>query len=184
MYSSDASMARRTGQAQGSRKTEPKISKADKRDLIAQLGGYAFFAQCSTDDLSALVDAGGPFVIPPNWALMLEKTPAHCCYAITRGTARVFLDRVQIAKLGPGDIVGEMAVLTGGLRRATVTSSTRLSGLRVDNDQLIALFERRPQLLDVLRIAYETRTPEAHRQRVRDLLRAAAGGLQPGVAIA
>jgi CRP-like cAMP-binding protein len=182
MYEIDPSLARRTGQAQGSRRTEPKISKSDKRELISRLGGYEFFARCSKDDLGALVDAGGPFVIPPNWALMLERTPAHCCYAITQGTARVYIDRIQIAELGPGDIVGEMAVLTGSLRRATVTSSTRLSGLRVDNDQLVGLFERRPQLLAMLRGAYEARTPEVHRQRIRDMLRTGAAGLQAGLA--
>jgi CRP/FNR family cyclic AMP-dependent transcriptional regulator len=184
MSHSDSSMARRTGQAQGSRRTEPKLSKHERRELVAQLHGYEFFARCSTDDLGALVDAGGPFVIPPNWALMMENTPAHCCYAITDGTARVYLNRVQIAELGPGDIVGEMAMLTGSLRRATVTSSTRLGGVRVDNDQMTTLFEQRPSLLNVLRGAYESRTPEAHRQRLRELLRAGTLTRQPGLATA
>jgi len=73
-------------------------------------------------------------------------------------------------------------VLTGDLRRATVTSTTRLRGLRVDNDELTALFGRRPQLLSVLRGAYEARTPVAHRQRIREILRAGGFGFAPNFA--
>jgi CRP-like cAMP-binding protein len=180
MYETDPGMLRRTGQARRSGSTEPKLSKSERRELVATLGGYDFFRRCTPDDLGALVDAGSPFVIPPNWALMLENTPAHCCYAITGGTARVFIDRVQVAELGPGDIVGEMALLTGKLRRATVTSSSRLRGLRVDNEPLVALFDRRPELLGVLRGAFEAHLPESQRQRVRGLLRSGGFGL-PGL---
>jgi CRP-like cAMP-binding protein len=182
MYETDNAMLRRTGQVARTGSTVPKLSKTDRRELVERLGGYAFFRRCSSDDLGALVDAGAPFVIPPNWALMLEHTPAHSCYAITDGTARVFVDRVQVAELGPGDIVGEMAVLTGNLRRATVTSSTRLRGLRVDNAPLVDLFGRRPELLSVLRGAFEAHMPESQRQRIRDLLRNGNFGLQAGFA--
>ena len=181
MYQTDPSMMRRTGQARRSGSTEPKLTKRERRELVDTLAGHTFFARCTSEDLGALVDAGGPFVIPPNWALMLENTPAHCCYAITEGTARVYVNRVQVAELGPGDIVGEMAVLTGKLRRATVTSSTRLRGLRVDNAPLVALFDRRPELLGVLRGAFEAHMPESQRQRVRDLLRNGAFGSQLGL---
>ena len=182
MYDTDPGMLRRTGQARRSGSTEPKLSKSEKRELVDTLRGYDFFRRCTSDDIGALVDAGGPFVIPPNWALMLENTPAQSCYAITHGTARVYIDRVQVAELGPGDIVGEMAVLTGNLRRATVTSSSRLRGLRVDNAQLVALFERRPELLGVLRGAFEAHIPASQRQRIRDLLRGGNFGLQAGFA--
>ena len=145
-----------------------KLSQADKREVVETLGRHTFFRRCTTADLDALVEASGPFVIPPNWALMQENTPAHSCYAITKGTARVFVDRVQVAELGPGDIVGEMAVLTGDLRRATVTSTTRLRGLRVDNDRLVPLLDRRPELLGALRRAFDVRSGRF--------------GMQPGLA--
>ena len=173
----DPSLARRTGQAPSSKHTDPKLSKHDKSVLVERLSKFAMFNRCSTDDLAALVDVGSSFVLPANWPLMLDSTPAHTCYAITDGSAKVFINRVQVGELGPGDIVGEMAILTGDLRRATVTSTTRLRGLRVDNTALVGLFERRPQLLDVLRGAYVMHTPPSHRERIRDILRAAAGGL-------
>ena len=172
---------RLTGQAQNSGATKPKMSRADKRELVDQLSGHDMFRRCSNDDLEALVEAGGHFAIPSGWPLMLETTPADSCYAITQGTAHVFRDRKHIATLGPGAIVGEMAVLTGDLRRATVTSVTPLRGLRVDNDALTELWGRRPQLLAALRGAYEERVVQS-KSSVRDGLRAAfdnGGGALP-----
>ena len=166
---------RRTGEAQNARATNKLMSRADKRELVGLLSGYDMFRRCTTADLEALVEAGGHFAIPAGWPLMLETTPADSCYAITQGTAHVFRDRVHIATLGTGSIVGEMAVLTGELRRATVTSVTALRGLRVDNDALMALWQRRPQLLATLQGAYDERVAQS-KPSARDSMRAAFNG--------
>jgi CRP-like cAMP-binding protein len=73
---------------------------------------------------------------------------------LTAGTARVFHRREQIAEIGAGDLVGEMALLGGGQRQATVTSSSRVSGLRIDNDALRPLLEARPALAEAFRAVY------------------------------
>jgi CRP/FNR family transcriptional regulator, cyclic AMP receptor protein len=155
MFGNTNSDARRMGQASSS--AAPQLSKAEKKELVGELSRFDMFAGCSHDDLHALVESGRPFAVPPNWALMAETTPADSCYAIIRGNAAVYRGRERIAELGPGSVVGEMAVLTGTLRRATVTSSTRVSGLRVDNDALVALFGKRPSLLSALKAAFEAR---------------------------
>lgn len=158
---------RRTGQAARSGATQPRWSRRERRDLVDQLAGFDFFERCDRHDLAALVDVSSYFAVPAGWALMLETTPADSCYAITSGSAHVYRDRMRVAALGAGSIVGEMAVLTGALRRATVTSSTPLRGLRVDNEALEALFAQRPSLLAALRGAYESRVAVAHRRPLR-----------------
>lgn len=158
---------RRTGQAARTGSTQPRWSRHERRQLVEQLAGFQFFERCAHRDLAALVDVSSYFAVPAGWALMHETTPADSCYAITSGTARVFRARRQIAELGVGAIVGEMAVLTGTLRRATVTSTTPLRGLRVDNDALEALFGKRPALLAALRGAYESRVVKAQRSPLR-----------------
>lgn len=158
---------RRTGQAARTGSTRPRWSRSERRELLEQLAGFPFFERCAPRDLAALVEVSSYFAVPAGWALMHETTPADCCYAITSGTARVFRERTQIAELGVGAIVGEMAVLTGTLRRATVTSKAPLRGLRVDNEALEALFRQRPALLAALRGAYESRVAKAHRRPLR-----------------
>jgi CRP-like cAMP-binding protein len=126
----------------------------EKRELVTQLLGYPTFAQCDRDDITALVDSGGPFTLPAGWPLVEQGIPADAVYVLTEGEARVFYVREQVATLGPGDIVGEMALLGGGQRRATVTSASRVSGLRVENTAMLDLFTKRPKLRDAFKAAY------------------------------
>lgn len=43
---------------------------------------------------------------------------------IMEGTARVVIDGTTVAHLGPGDVLGELAVITGTPRSATVTATS------------------------------------------------------------
>jgi len=137
----------------------PHGQHAEKRELVDRLAGYPTFANCSREDVAALVDAGGPFTLPPGWPLVEQGVPADAVYVVTEGEARVFYVREQVATLGPGDIVGEMALLGGGQRRATVTTASRTSGLRVENTAMLDLFSKRPAIRDAFKAAYE-----AHQQ--------------------
>src|SRR3954470_22507176 len=131
------------------------MSGAEKRELVAALSKYPQFAKCDKDDVAALVDAGGPFTLPAGWPLVEQGIPADAVYVITDGEARVFYIREQVATLGPGDIVGEMALLGGGQRRATVTTSSRTSGLRVENPAMMDVFAKHPAVRDAFKAAYE-----------------------------
>lgn len=127
----------------------------EKRELVERLRRYPTFAQCDRHDVAALVDAGGPFNLPAGWPLVQEGIPADACYVLTSGSARVFHQREQIAELGEGDVVGEMTLLSGGQRRATVTSASRVAGLRIENDKLRPLLSQRPRLADAFRAVYD-----------------------------
>jgi CRP-like cAMP-binding protein len=137
--------------------TKIRLSRSEKKELVQQLRTFRMFAECTPDDLSALVEAGRPFTMPAYWAIMAEGDAAGSFYAITRGHARVFHGRRQIAEVGPGEVVGEMSVLSGRPRRATVTSTERMAGLRVATDEMTELFAHHPRLLDALRRTYEQR---------------------------
>lgn len=131
------------------------MSGNDKRDLVRQLMGYPTFKGCSEADVKALVDAGGPFTLPAGWPLVEQGIPADAIYVLTSGEARVFYVREQVATLGPGDIVGEMALLGGGQRRATVTTAERTAGLRVENPKMMDIFAEHPAIREAFKAAYE-----------------------------
>lgn len=138
------------------------MAGGEKRELVSTLSGYPTFAACSKDDLRALVDAGSDFALPAGWPLVQEGIPADACYVLTSGAARVFLHREQIAELGPGDLVGEMTLYGGGQRRATVTSSARVTGLRIENEPLRDVLAKHPKLDEAFRAVYtaHSTTPE------------------------
>jgi CRP-like cAMP-binding protein len=125
--------------------------------LVAELREYPTFASCSSADVGDLVAAAREFRLPPDWSLLQEGIPADAFYVIREGTARVFDGRTEIATVGPGDVVGEMAFLGGGQRRATVSSATRLTGIRVDYDTLNDVIARRPRVGEALKAVYESR---------------------------
>jgi CRP-like cAMP-binding protein len=125
--------------------------------LVAELREYPTFASCSRDDMGDLVASAREFRLPPEWSLLQEGVPADAFYVIREGTARVFDGRTEIATVGPGDVLGEMAFLRGGQRRATVSSTTRLTGIRVDYDTLSDVIARRPRLGQALKAVYESR---------------------------
>ena len=131
------------------------MAHGEKREWVAQLSGYATFAHCGRDDVAALVDAGGPFALPSGWPLVQEGVPSDACYVLTDGEARVFHQREQVATIAAGDVVGEMTLLDGGQRRATVTSSTRVTGLRVENDKLREVMQKHPKVAEAFKAVYD-----------------------------
>lgn len=133
----------------------------DKKAVVAQLRQYPTFAQCSDDDLHALVSAGAAFSLPAGWALVQEGIPSDACYIITEGSARVFHERHEIATMNAGDVVGEMTLLAGGQRRATVTTATPTKGWRIENDALKELLAKRPHLQEALTAVYRSHTEHA-----------------------
>ena len=82
-------------------------------------------------------------------------------YLIATGQAEVTRDGKRIAQLGPGDVVGELSLIDGGRRSATVTATTDLEVLELDREDLFALMKKAPPVVRKLL--------EALAQRVREV---------------
>ena len=130
------------------------MHNTDRRALITQLATFPLLTACSKDDVAALADSGNTVTLPDGWAFVQEGTPADACYVLLAGNARVFHGREVIAALSPGDVIGEMANLAGGQRKATVSTQGRVKALRVEYEALTKLLARRPGLNAALRAAY------------------------------
>jgi CRP-like cAMP-binding protein len=123
-----------------------------REPVIADLlRDYPIFAGCDRRDLLDLTGVGWRFIVPAGWCFVDQGTPAHELYVITEGAARVYRDRVLIAELGPGEVVGEMAFFCDGQRQATVSSLDRLRAVRIPYRGLAAMQQRRPELVEIIR---------------------------------
>ena len=76
---------------------------------------------------------------------------ADSLYVVDSGELAVLVDdgdgaRVEVGTLSAGDAFGEMALLTGEPRTATVQARTEASLYRIDKDALAPLLKDRPQL--------------------------------------
>jgi small-conductance mechanosensitive channel len=75
---------------------------------------------------------------------------AHWLYLIIRGEVQVFVDgprgRVPVATLHDGDFFGEMGMLTGAPRHATVVALTAVDCFRLDKDGFAKVIQARPEV--------------------------------------
>jgi hypothetical protein len=91
----------------------------------------------------------------PHWTrlrkgatLVAQGDPGHELYLLFDGLLAVEIDGVTVAELGPGAVVGEVALLEGGRRTATLRAVTpcrvaAVPGHRIDRDALAELARTR-----------------------------------------
>jgi CRP/FNR family cyclic AMP-dependent transcriptional regulator len=103
------------------------------------------------DDLKTVVRAGRHVMLPANWSLIWEMTPADKAYLIVDGEVSVRKHGKEVARLGPGDVIGEMAIVNHKLRSASVVSLTPLEVLHYTRESLERLLDEVPAFGDAIR---------------------------------
>ena len=84
--------------------------------------------------------------------LLHEGDFGYSIFAILAGTADVYQDGVVIRTLGPGDVFGEIAVLSGGRRTATVVATSPMQLITVINRDIWRLEQNAPEIVAALRL--------------------------------
>ncbi|WP_245644590.1 Crp/Fnr family transcriptional regulator [Nocardioides jensenii] len=126
----------------------------------AELTRLDRFANLSDTEIRALIDHGTAVTIPANWSLIWEKTPADKAYIILDGQVSVRRNGQEIARLGPGDTVGEAAIVSHKLRNASVVSLTPLSVLHFTSEAVQELIDTVPTFRTALEQTTQDRLPE------------------------
>ncbi|HEV2775236.1 MAG TPA: cyclic nucleotide-binding domain-containing protein, partial [Solirubrobacteraceae bacterium] len=67
-------------------------------------------------------------------------------YVVDRGTLRVHGGGREIARLGPGDCFGEISLLRGMPRMATVTAAEPVVLYALDRDDFLAILVGQPRV--------------------------------------
>jgi hypothetical protein len=75
-----------------------------------------------------------------------EGEPGDCLYLIVEGQVRVTRGETLLREQGPKSFFGEIAVLEGENRTATVATATPVRFLRLDRDDLLRLMEELPMI--------------------------------------
>jgi CRP-like cAMP-binding protein len=105
----------------------------------------SFFDSFSPQEIARICAAGTHVTLPQGWSPIWERTPADKAYVLLAGTVSVRRHGTEIAQLGPGDIVGEAAIVNHSLRNASIVALTPLELVHFTSEAVLALREEMPE---------------------------------------
>jgi CRP-like cAMP-binding protein len=130
---------------------------SDESARIQQLAKLDRFKDFSDDEIRLVLASSRYLTVPEGWAMMAENTPADKAYLILSGEVSVRRGGEEVARVGAGDLVGEMALVNHKLRSATVVTETPLEALHFTAEQVADLNAKIPHFNDALTGATEER---------------------------
>jgi CRP-like cAMP-binding protein len=117
-----------------------------KDQRISLLRGVELFSNCTTAELQQLASLATEYQAPAGEALAVQDQMGREFFIIVEGTARAFRNGIFLADLAPTDFFGELALLDGGRRTATVVAQTDLRLLVLSSGEFKELFRSYPSV--------------------------------------
>ena len=99
-----------------------------EQQRIEELARVNRFHDFTDEEIQQVVEAATYLTVPEHWALMVEQQPADKAYLILAGEVSVRRHGEEVARLGAGEVIGEMALVNHKLRSATVVADTPAGG--------------------------------------------------------
>lgn len=128
-----------------------------RNDTLVQFQDTPGLAGLGRKELAALERASVPTALAAGTVLMNEGRPGKEAFIVRSGTVAVQRNGDTIARLGAGEFVGEMSVLDGGPRSATVVCETDCRLLVLSVPDLRTLLADAPSLSHRLMVSLSTR---------------------------
>ena len=95
-----------------------------KNAKIELIKNVPLFSRCSKKELAAVAAEADELVLPEGRALTTQGARGAEFVVIVDGSADVSKNGRRINRLGSGDFLGEIALISGALRTATVTTTS------------------------------------------------------------
>lgn len=116
------------------------------------LAKSALFAPVSEARRQKLIAEGSIANLAAGGVLFEKGAPGDALYVLLEGEVEVCVSTeggrsVRMAALGPGAVIGEMAVLDGGARSADCTATRKSRLLRISRDAALSALEAEPKAL-------------------------------------
>lgn len=118
-----------------------------------------FFEHFTPEEIARISATGRRVKLPEGWSPIWEDTPADKAYILLSGSVSVRRDGAEIAQLGPGDIVGEAAIVGHKLRNATIVALTPLDTIHLTDETLRELDAEWPAFHQALVEVAQSRMP-------------------------
>ncbi|MBW3565937.1 MAG: cyclic nucleotide-binding domain-containing protein [Acidobacteria bacterium] len=157
-------------QAIGVRKKAEKVAallgagalESDQSAPVLRAPESPLFEELEADELDALVAKMTFHQYEEGDIIITEGEQGSALYVIVSGSVKVFTrsqagENIHLAVLEAGEFFGEISVLTGRPRTATITAAEKSELLRLDKPDFDALAAEKPNIRSVVEEFYERR---------------------------
>ena len=126
---------------------------------VPRVATSPLFSDFSPTELVAVMRDLKLHEFEPGEILVTQGEPGESLFILASGRARAYVKdakgrSTQAREMNEGDFFGEIAVMTGLPRTATVTASTRCELLELDRAALDRLTKAQPRIREVLQAFY------------------------------
>lgn len=137
---------------------------APRTKHLQHLGEIPLFSSLSKKDLGRIARASNEISVDEGHILVDQGDAGREAFVLVEGTAVVHRNGRKVGTLGPGDSIGELALLDHGPRTATVTAATPLTALVLSAREFSGVLEEVPGLAQKLLGQLAARVRELDRQ--------------------
>ena len=114
------------------------------------LANITMFEQLNEDDRVALAEVVDELEVPAGHTLFQAGDPGDSLFIVRVGQIELFIkdtagQKIVLTTARAGDMFGELAMLDSGSRTATALALSDCEVLVLDRDDLILLFQRKPE---------------------------------------
>jgi CRP/FNR family transcriptional regulator, cyclic AMP receptor protein len=147
-----------------SRGDNPTVAEESTVELLERV---PLFSELSSKELEEVASVAIPRSYPKDVRIFHEGDKGDACYVVRTGDCRVTREHsdgraITLANLGPGDIFGELAMLDGELRSASVEATSDVELLALAAQDMRNLLRRHPEITVKLVVALTRRLRESN----------------------
>ena len=111
-----------------------------------RLKSTKLFAALDRKELELVAEITTELTVPAGTVLAREGHQGHDAFVIVDGTVDITIGGMKVNSAGPGELVGEMALLLREQRQATVTAATPVDLLVIEPGHFDNLLDRVPSV--------------------------------------
>jgi len=117
-----------------------------RRETVVALGGVPLFAGLPRRHLQRIAKEADEQTFDPGETIVQEGMLGETMFVVLEGQGKVVRRRRKVAEVLPGDFFGELSLIDGGPRSASVVAETPMRVLRVFRRTLTTLWREDPKL--------------------------------------
>jgi len=149
--------------------SDPEPPAPEQRKAFVSTPLFEGFSQ---DELVAVIHSLKLLSYAPGDIIVAEGGPGESLFILASGSVKAFVrnpkgDYVKVNELGEGAFFGEIAVLTGRPRTATITASSPCELLELDRAALDAITATHPRVREILKQFHEQRAQDTVQAMIR-----------------